>query len=82
MTDYKKFWKTVKPIFSSKKIQRNNIALIQGTGIIQEKEELPKTFNEFFVSVAKILGINGNLLSSSSETKNVEPVSVKFENHL
>ena len=50
--------------------------------IIQEEGELAKTFNDFFVSIVKNLGINENLLyTSSSETRNIESIIAKFENH-
>ena len=51
----------MKPIFGSKLKSRNIIALLEGAIIIQEKKKrktkgkLPKTFNELFVSVVKIL---------------------------
>ena len=76
---FKKFWKTVKPIFGSKVKSRNNITLAESTIVIQE-EELAKTFNEFFVSIVKNLGINENRLSSfNSETDNVESIVSKFD---
>ena len=69
----------MKPIFGSIKKSKNSITLVEGKKIIQEEGELPKKFNEFFVSIVKNLGINENLLpSSSSETRSVES---KFENH-
>ena len=72
----------MKPIFGNKIKSRNSITLAEGTKVIQEEGELAKTFNEFFVSIKKNLGINGNILStSSSETRNVESIIVKFENH-
>ena len=50
--------------------------------IIQEEGELAKTFNDFFVSIVKNLGINENLLYTSlSETRNIESIIAKFENH-
>ena len=50
--------------------------------VIIQEEELAKTSNEFFVSIVKSLGINENLLpTSSSETRNVESIIAKFENH-
>lgn len=51
----------MKPIFGSKLKSRNIIALLEGAIIIQEKKkrktkgQLPKTFNELFVSIVKIL---------------------------
>ena len=66
LTDSNKFWKTVKPIFGSKIKSRNSITLVECTKVIQEERELAKTFNEFFVSIIKNLGINENLLPTSS----------------
>ena len=44
---------------------------------------MAKTFNEFFVSIVKNLGINENFLNtSSSETRNRAFIIAKFENHL
>ena len=43
---------------------------------------MAKTFSEFFVSIVKNLGINENVLpTSSSETRNIESIITKFENH-
>ena len=82
LTDSNKFYKVVKPIFGSKMKSRNSISLFEGTKIIHEERELAKTFNVFFVSIVKNLGINENLLpNSSSETKSVESIIAKFENH-
>ena len=72
----------MKPIFGSKKNSKNSITLVEGTKAIQEEGELAKTFNEFFVSIVKNLGINENLLPTSpSETINVESIITKFDNH-
>ena len=43
---------------------------------------MTQTFNEFSVSIEKNLGINENLPpTSSSETRNVESIIARFENH-
>ena len=83
LTDSKKFWKTVKQIFSSKLKSKNSITWVKSTKIIEEEEgELAKIFNESFVSIVKNLGINENVLpTSSSETRNIESIITKFENH-
>ena len=83
LTNSNKFGKTVKPIFGSKKKSKNSITLAEGTRVIQEEGELAKIFNGFFVSIIKNLGINENLLpTSSSETRNVESIIAKFETTL
>ena len=82
LTDYNKFWKTLKPFFGNKINSENSVTLVERTKIIQEEEELAQTFNEFFVSIVKNLVINENLLlTPSSETKNVEFIIAKFKNH-
>ena len=48
----------------------------------KETEIEAKTFNEFFVNIVKNFVINENLPpTSSSETRNVESIIAKFENH-
>ena len=82
LTNSNLFWKKVKPIFGSKIKSKNSITLIEGTKIIQEEGEFGKTLNDFFASIVENLGINENLLpTSSSETRNVESIIAKFENH-
>ena len=78
LTDSNKFWKTVRPIFGSKIKSKNSMTLAEGTNIIQEEGELAKTFN---VSIVKNLGINENLHTSSSETRNIESIIAKFASH-
>ena len=71
----------MRPIFVSKIKPKTSIAIDEGTKIIREEGELAKTFIEFFVSIIKNLGINENLLhTSSSETRNIESIIAKFEN--
>ena len=81
LTNSKKFWKTVKQIFGCKLKSKNSITFVEGTNIIQEEGELAKTFNEFFVSIVKNLGINENLLPLFSSEATVESIITKFENH-
>ena len=82
LTDSNKFWNTLRPIFGSKIKSKNSITSVEGTKIIQEEGELAKTFNEFVASIVKNLGINENLQTSSSETRIIESIIAKFENHL
>ena len=83
LTDSNKFWKTVKPIFYGKIKSENSITLVEDTKIFQDEGELVETFNKLFVSIVKNLGINENLLptSSSFETRIVESIIAKFENY-
>ena len=57
---------------------KNSITLVEGTKVFQGEGELAKTFNMFFVNIET----NENLLPiSSSETRNVESIIAKSENH-
>ena len=57
ITDNKKFWKTVKPLFSEKYSSRNKITLLEGNNIISKDEEVVETMNTFFSNVVKVLDI-------------------------
>ena len=53
ITDNKKFWKTVKPLFSEKKIISNKITLLEGDKVITAVAEVAETMNSFFSNVNK-----------------------------
>ena len=58
ITDNKKFWKTMKPLFGDKGGPKDNIVLVEGDRIINEDIELAQTFNDFFDNAVKSLGIS------------------------
>ena len=63
ISDNKKFWKNVKPLFSEKCVTNDNIALIEKTGvrreeIITDDKKLAEIFNIFFSGAVKSLNIN------------------------
>ena len=63
VSNSKKFWKNVKPLFSDKCVSANNINLIEKTGvfkeeIITEDEKLANIFNKFFNGAVKSLNID------------------------
>ena len=47
-TDNKKFWKTVKPLFSNCGGGSQKITLIEDGEIISNDQEVAETFNTFF----------------------------------
>ena len=51
--DNKKFWKTVKPLFSEKSAKKSKIVLIQNNEIINDDLEVAETLNVFFTDVVK-----------------------------
>ena len=48
VTDNKKFWKTVKPLFSENHFSNNKITLVEGDEIISTDKEVAEKFNSFF----------------------------------
>ena len=58
--DNKKFWKTVKPLFSEKVMLTENITLIENNVLKSEDEEVAKIFNSFFSNAVKNLNIEYN----------------------
>ena len=84
MKDNRKFWKTVNPLFSEKSYSKESISLINKDGLITKNEDLAKTFNIFFSSIIKKLGIK-HVPGDESNLPNVEdPILkaiAKYENH-
>ena len=81
-TDNKKFWKTVKPLFSNSTGGSQKITLVNGKEIISNDEEIAKTFNDFFIDSVKSMNINGNndvLTDVEGLTDPVDIALKKFE---
>ena len=58
IVDNKRFWQTVKPLFSDKNKVKSKITLIENeTDIIAEDHDVAKTFNDFFANIVPSLGI-------------------------
>ena len=82
-TDNKKFWNTVKPLFSNKGDNTQNITIVKDK-IIADDLEVAETFNQFFKESVKSLNINENKIlqnDTGSLSDNVEIALKKFENH-
>ena len=83
-TDNKKFWKTVKPLFSNSTGGSQKITLVNGKEIISNDEEIAKTFHDFFIDSVKSMNINGNndvLTDVEGLTDPVDIALKKFECH-
>ncbi len=83
-TDNKKFWKTVKPLFSSCGVASQKITLVEDDRLITEDEEVAETFNNFFIKSIESLDLAENrvLLNDTGDLK--DPVKVilkKFESY-
>ena len=58
VTDNKKFWKRVKPLFGNKIKGNPIIALVESNDLIADEKSLAETFNDYFFNVISSLGIN------------------------
>ena len=57
ITDNKKFWKTVKPLFSEKVISAESITIVENDTIYNNDSDVSQIFNQFFSNVVKNLNI-------------------------
>ena len=51
--DNKKFWKTVKPLFSEKTMSTDKITLIEDNVIVSDNQKVAEIFNTFFGNAVK-----------------------------
>ena len=70
LTDNKKFWKSVKAIFSDNSQSQNKIVLTEGERIVSNDVEVAETMNEYFVTVTDSLGINENFSDENATDGN------------
>ena len=57
----RKFWKTLRPLFSEKAFHRECITLKESFKTVTNNAELAETFNTFFSKVVPNLSIDNNL---------------------
>ena len=82
ITDNKKFWKTVKPLFSDKNSHKETINLAENDTILSDAQVVADTCNGYFNNIIKNFpkektnGFNLNLLDP------VEAAILKHKNHM
>ena len=62
ITDNKKFWHTMNPLFSNKGGGKDNIVLVNDNKVISDDTEVAQTFNDFFKISVNSLNITENKL--------------------
>ena len=65
--DNKRFWKTVKPLFSEQSVSTDTITLIENNEIIVDNSKIAEIFNDFFSNAIKNLNIESYDLFSFDE---------------
>ena len=84
VSDNRKFWKTVGPLFSEKAFHKESITLINNNKTISNNEELAETFNKHFSKLVESLDIDKTLASNIASSDIIDPVFnaiKKDENH-
>ena len=57
ITDNKKFWKTIKPMFSNKNTSNESITIVKDEDIISNNLEIAELFNSFFANIVSELNL-------------------------
>ena len=52
ISENKIFWKTMKPMFSNKSVNRERITLVKGHKVLSENLEVAEGFNAFFSNIS------------------------------
>ena len=84
VTDNKKFWQTVKPLFSGKSQNVQQITIIKDGEILSKKEEVAETLNNYFKNAVRLLDISENkfLLTKTNEHINSIDFALKtYKSH-
>ena len=83
-TDNKRFFDTVKPLFSKSGQGKQKITLVENNDIITEDKEIAEKFNKYFITTVSSLGITDNKALLTDDSNINDPVGKaikKFENH-
>ena len=68
ITDNRKFWKTVKPLYSEKVQTSSDITLVENGTLVSDDFKVAEIMNDYFVNITETLGISKN-------ADNVPPLS-------
>ena len=84
VTDNKKFWQTVKPLFSNKVKAKTVIKLVENDAMINDESGTETIFNKFFANIVEKLGIlteEQTTYSAANQLSKVEMAITKYKNH-
>ena len=84
VTDNKKFWKLIKPLFSDKFLSNETITLVEGSEIIQDNTKVSEAFNDFFSNAVTNLNIEVPtefLNTSVATTDPVQNAILRYKDH-
>ena len=75
--DNKKFWKTIKPFFSNKGLNTNNM-LVEDNGIVRNEEIMANIMNNYFTNITTHLKLKPTKIDRKA---NLESIIDTFQNH-
>ena len=84
ITDNKKFWGTVKPLFSNKVRSNTYITLNEDEKLIKNEYQIANIFNTFFIEIVPNLGTKVDeiyLCDPSNISDPIETAIQKYKNH-
>ena len=84
ITDNKKFWKTVKPLFSEKVISAESITIVENDTIYNNDSDVSQIFNQFFSNVVKNLNIlpNDDVINDNvNDPDIINRAILKYQHH-
>ena len=84
ITDNKKFWVTVKPLFSNKVRSNTYITLNEDEKLIKNEYQIANIFNTFFIEIVPNLGTKADekyLCDASNISDQIEKAIPKYKNH-
>ena len=85
LTDNRKFWKTVKPLFSEKIKASSKINLLENEVLVSDDREVADIFNEYFIHITEALGIHEpkDILTPIDGLRDpIEAAIKKYSSHL
>ena len=74
----KKFWKTIKPIFSNNGLNTNDMMLVENNEIVREEEIIAKIMNNYFTNITTHLKLKPTKIDPKA---NLESIIDTFQNH-
>ena len=84
ISDNKKFWQAISPLFSERAFRKETIILKDSNRTITNNHELAETFNTFFSNITQNLKLDSNLVEITENLNISDPVIKaikKYEKH-
>ena len=82
LSDNRKFWKAVKPVFSEKSVKDSVKSLVENGDVIRDKSGIANLMNDHYINITKNLNINDiPKKTQNSDTDSIDGIVGTFENH-